>query len=136
MVDSDFSGENISLRSIFKFNIYRNFSLLDRLKYRTSFRFNEYRNQRRESDFLKTQINNDLLENDDGDGSPNFSLILKLSSKVYYNYRKRKEFIRSSFKEKDFLPLLSDINDEDEILLVIMILTLLLFIFFLDVSVF
>lgn len=36
MIDTDFSGASTSLRSIFKFNNYRNFSLFDRLQYNLS----------------------------------------------------------------------------------------------------
>ena len=53
----------MSLRSIFKFNNYRNFSLFDRLKYRSQFKFREFIQQKDEGHFLKAQINNDLMNN-------------------------------------------------------------------------
>jgi hypothetical protein len=54
----------MALRSIFKFNNYRNFSLFDRLKYRSQFKFKEFIKQQEEGFFLKAQINNDLMNNE------------------------------------------------------------------------
>lgn len=52
------------MRSIFKFNNYRNFSLFDRLKFRSKFKFRDFIKQQEEGFFLKAQVNNDLMIND------------------------------------------------------------------------
>jgi len=110
MVDSDFSGENISLRSIFKFNNYRNFSLFDRLQYISKFKYREFLEHKFESKFLKAQVNNDMQE----EANAEFSLILKVRKGLDLIPKLRKRFRRSKFREKEYLPLLSDINDEEE----------------------
>jgi hypothetical protein len=85
-----------------------------------------------ESKFLKAQVNNDMQE----EANAEFSLILKVRKGLDLIPKLRKRFRRSKFREKEYLPLLSDINDEEEILLVIMMLNPLLFIFFFSENIF
>jgi len=111
--DVDLSGANMSLRSIFKFNNYRNFSLFDRLKYRSQFKFREFIKQQEEGFFLKAQINNDLMNNEN---NKDYSFFLGLDENIWFNYWRRQQAIKSDFKNKELLPLLSDLNalDNDE----------------------
>jgi hypothetical protein len=69
----------MSLRSIFKFNNYRNFSLFDRLKYRSQFKFREFIKQQEEGFFLKAQINNDLMNNEN---NKDYSFFLGLDENI------------------------------------------------------
>jgi len=89
LADVDFSGMSMSLRPIFKFSNYRNFSLFDRLKYRSKFKFRELLEEKKEGFFLKTQINNDIMNNDNDDNDDNddenLSSILNFDDNIYYN---------------------------------------------------
>jgi len=73
----------MSLRPIFRFDNYRNFSLYDRLKFRSQFKFREFIKQRAEGFFLKTQINNDLRNNEN---RKDFSLMIGLDGNLKHNY--------------------------------------------------
>ena len=109
--DVDYGGISLSLRPIFKFSNYRNFSLFDRLKYRSKFKFRELLEDKRESFLLKAQINNDIMNNDD---DQNLSKFLTFDEHIYYNRWYRRKVVNSNFKKKDLLPLLSEFNAIDE----------------------
>jgi hypothetical protein len=105
LADVDYSGALMSFRPILKFNNYRNFALFDRLKLRSKFKFKEFVKQRYEGHYLKAQINNDLFNNSK---SLKHSFIFKSQSSFDRNIKD------PNFKKKEFLPLLSIINDEED----------------------
>jgi hypothetical protein len=127
LADVDYSGALTSLRPIFKFNNYRNFSLFDRLKLRSKFKFKEFVKQRFEGHYVKAQINSDIWKDSN---LLKHTLIFKSPSVFDRNN------YNPNFNKEEFLPLLSEINEEESILEVLMILNQLLFIFFLDENVF
>ena len=87
----------MALRSIFKFNNYRNFSLFDRLKYRSQFKFKEFIKQQEEGFFLKAQINNDLMNNEN---NKDYTFFLGLDNNLWFSPWRREQLLKSDFKNK------------------------------------